>query len=78
MNKMEKLLLGFGFFCVGVSFATFIFSLSSQSTTVTITKDGIYTNYNFRNNRFENGDTYFIIKNGDTLSSGIVVNRKWK
>lgn len=59
--------------CVGC-YAFFSAGTLSRVTVVTIT-DSTAT---FKSNYNQDGDEYFIIKNGDTLSKGVYFNQKWR
>ena len=50
------------------------FPNKNRVTVVTITD----TTTNFKSNYNRDGDEYYIIKNGDTLSKGVYFNQKWR
>ena len=55
--------------------------LPRQHTEITITShpDAMvpYTSYGLKSNRLKEKDTYLIIKDGDTLSRGVVIDGEW-
>ena len=74
----ESVLLWIAGICIGLTLSSYIFPLGNQNTVVTIThKKGAF-DLNFKSNRLKDGDTYFIILDGDTLSSGVVVSHEWR
>lgn len=75
---MEKVLVAFGFAAVGFIVGLLISPIGSQHTEITIKTNSPYIDYNFKSNRLKDGDTYLIIKDGDTISSGVVINRRWE
>ena len=58
-----------------VLFSLFFQVFDTQRTTTINLTD---STANFRSNRNNDGDEYYIIKNGDTLSKGVYFNQKWR
>jgi hypothetical protein len=49
-----------------------------QHTEITITTTKTGVEYSFKSNYLKNGDTHLIIKDRDTVLSGVVVDGVWK
>lgn len=77
---MTRTLFEIWILILGVILGLFICILSepNKHTQVTITTIGESTEWNFKSERLKDGDTFVIIKDRDTVLSGVVVDGVWK
>lgn len=74
-NKRPILVKALAFFSAfAVFLILFVVFDNKRTTTINLTD----STTNFRSNRNNDGDEYYIIKNGDTLSKGVYFNQKWR
>ena len=65
-------------FLIGTLFGfTVLANLQTRHTEVTLKRGNGFIDCNFRSNNNNNGDTYNVTLNGDTISSGVFENN-WK
>lgn len=76
---MEKAVVMFGGFCIGVFFGYSVLAkMQNRKTIVTISTGIGYVDTRFTSTNNNSGDTYLITMDGDTLSSGVHDGEKWK
>ena len=77
---MTRTLFEIWILILGIILGFFIFILSepNKHTEVAITTIGEITEFNFKSDRLKDGDTFVIIKDRDTILTGIVVDGVWK
>jgi hypothetical protein len=68
----------FAFLGAVCAFLVIIMYNVKQHTEVTITTTKTGIEYSFRSNYLKNGDTHLIIKDRDTVLTGVVVGGVWK
>ena len=76
---MEKAIVMFGGFCIGMFFGYSVLAkMQNRKTVVTISTGAGYVDTRFMSTNNNSGDTYLITMDGDTLSSGVHDGENWK